>query len=160
VVAVVAAVAINMRTAAGANDRPRVVESQPDATVDGGPPPAGRLRAGAEVAAGAKDKLRLQWDDGSLIDLGAGGKLALRAGGKGLDLRDGIFGALVSPQDDGQRFVVDTPFGEVAAVDGQFSIILSSAAAVVHAQSGHVRVKPSAGPERDLPPGETARLEK
>jgi ferric-dicitrate binding protein FerR (iron transport regulator) len=159
VAVVIAAVAINMRTAAAANDRPRVVESQSDATVDGAPSPAGRLRAGAEVAAGAKDKLRLQWDDGSLIDLGAGGKLALRATGKGVDLRDGIFGALVSPQDDGRRFVVGTPFGEVSASDGQFSVILSSVAAVVHAQAGHVRIRPSTGAERELPPGETARLE-
>jgi hypothetical protein len=160
VVVVITAVAINMRTAAAANDRPRVVESQPDAAVDGAAPPAGRLPAGAVVASGAKDKLRLQWDDGSLIDLGAGGKLALRDAGKGLDLRDGIFGALVSPQEDGRRFVVGTPFGEVSASDGQFSVILSSVAAVVHAQSGHVRVKPTAGAERELPPGETARLER
>jgi ferric-dicitrate binding protein FerR (iron transport regulator) len=159
VAAVVVAVTINARTAAAAGDRPRLIESGADATVDGGAPPADRLRAGAQVVAG-KAKLRLQWDDGSIADLGADGKLAILPAGKGLELRDGFFGALVSPQEDNRRFVVTTPFGEVATGGGRFTIILSSAVAIVHADAGYVRIKPAAGQEHQLEQGLTERLGK
>jgi ferric-dicitrate binding protein FerR (iron transport regulator) len=134
------------------------MDSGLDATLDGGPAPRGRLPAGAELAAGRTAKLRLQWDDGILVDLGVEGRLAVRRAGLGLELRDGILGALVSPLPDGRAFAVGTPFGEVLCGDGQFSVILSSKVAIVHVETGTVRVKPKGGTEQAVPVGETTRM--
>src|SRR4051794_15748797 len=56
--------------AARTAERPRLMDSGMDATMDGGQAPRGRLHAGAELASGTGAKLRLQWDDGILVDLG------------------------------------------------------------------------------------------
>lgn len=154
---------LSARASTAAIDRPRLTDFAPDATVDGAIPPAGRLARGAVVASGPTAKARLNWDGGALADLGGDGHLTVRAEGMGIDLRDGLFGALVAPQPDGRRFVVGTPFGEVVTSDGQFTVILSSVAAVVHVDAGHVRVRPNepaGAAEREAAVGETVRLER
>ena len=164
------AVVLNIRSAATADDRPRVIAQDPDhigkpglsnpaseGTVDGQPPPASRLAFGAVLSGG----LRLQYDDGTLVDLGPGSRATIApGGGKRLTLAAGALGALVSPQPDGKPLRVTMAVGEALSPGGRFTVILNESKGFVRAQEGAVRAHPAGGAERVVAVGEVVEMGK
>jgi ferric-dicitrate binding protein FerR (iron transport regulator) len=143
-------VIIAQRAAVGVAERPRATDRSADALIDGGEPPPGRLPIGAEISAPGSQ--RLEYDDGTLIDVGGGAHAKVLPGpGKRLELSAGRLGARVTDQPEGRPLRVVTPYGEVVAPAGGFTVLLMPDHAEVRAQSGAVTVVQPGGAARPVP---------
>lgn len=121
IVAVVVLVWLNLRVGHREETWPRVVQAGPDAQVNHQPPPATRIQGGAEILSGS-NRLRLEWDDHSILDLGAGSAAVLVGdAGKHLRVTRGTIGMWVTPASGQNPGTIELPGGTLMVTDGRFT---------------------------------------